>query len=109
MSRTRRASLIGAIVAVINATWFYKTNVWFSLLWLVLGVLLSARYFSPTLRKSIRDNIIIILITYIVGFVLIGTFFFVEGNTEFALVFAFGTIIVAFLLYLEIWKIRTFS
>lgn len=108
MAQKRRITIIVAVLAFVNGVIFLRTNLWFGLTWLVLGVLLSARYFSPSVREFVdRNRLLFMILTFII-FGIIGVRFYTMGNLEFALVLVFLMIFVGVLILMDIWATRTF-
>jgi uncharacterized membrane protein HdeD (DUF308 family) len=97
-----------AILAFLNGFAVISTNLWFGLVMLGLGTLLSARYFSNSVREFTEKNRIWFMILTLILFGVFATRYYIRGDLEFALILGFFMVFVGVLLLIQIWAKRTF-
>lgn len=108
MTQRDQLAIILAIIAFLNGIARIGTNLWFGLGWLVIGVLLTASYFSRPVREfTDRHQIEFMIITILICGIF-GVRYYIRGNLEFALVFGFFIVFVGVLLMIQIWAKRTY-
>lgn len=106
MTRGRPITLVLGVISLIGAARFLQSDPLFGLASFVLSILFFMKYFSERWRTFVSGHRISMGAGLTLIFLAAGIYYLRAGNSEFALIFGFGVLLMGVLLALDFYSER---